>query len=389
MANSIKIKEDLTAPDLKAITLAGENAVFMDNTVLNKGNQARIARIFKKAQNGDNITVVTIGGSITSGAWATSEENKYASRVANWFKEKFPNITVNFHNAGISATPSIIGVHRVKEQVLAYDPDFVVVDFTTNDTANDPMFRVPYENLVRRILEHSSTPAVLGIAFGSSSNNRRNENSLSSHLPTVLHYDIPFIDYFGNLWTYIDAGVFEWSDIAADTIHPNDNGHKIVAECINRYLDKVLEDLDNIDTEIPELPKDFFFGSDAFMRATFLKSDNYIPTVNNGFVSASLHADKGDRIMGWSCGEDGGTLTFEVGNTTSVSVFVQKTAGNGTADIYINGKLILENVDGSAASDKVIRHCHTEFFKSAMDATVTVVAHGKFGVGPLGITPQK
>ena len=105
----------------------------MKKSILNKGNQARIAKVLQKALSGEDITVVTIGGSITSGAWATSDENKYAVRVKNWFVEQFPNITVNFQNAGISATPSLIGVHRVAEQVLSFDPDFVVVDFTVNE----------------------------------------------------------------------------------------------------------------------------------------------------------------------------------------------------------------------------------------------------------------
>ena len=94
--------------ELKNTLLAGEDITFMKSSILNKGNQARIAKVLKKAKNGNDITVVTLGGSITSGAWATKEENKYAVRVKNWFVERFPNITVNFQNAGISATPSSV-----------------------------------------------------------------------------------------------------------------------------------------------------------------------------------------------------------------------------------------------------------------------------------------
>ena len=147
--------------ELKEMLLSGNYIPFMEKSVLNKGNMARVAKVLKKAQNGNDITVVVLGGSITSGAWATKEENKYAVKVKDWFVERFPDITVNFQNAGISATPSKIGVHRVEEQVLSYDPDFVIVDFTVNDTANDETFKVPYENLIRRILMHKTEPAVL------------------------------------------------------------------------------------------------------------------------------------------------------------------------------------------------------------------------------------
>ncbi|MBE6762249.1 MAG: SGNH/GDSL hydrolase family protein [Ruminococcaceae bacterium] len=373
--------------DIKQALLQGEYLPFLESAILNNGNQARIAKVLKKAQNGEDITIVTLGGSITSGAWATCEENRYATRISNWFKEKFPNITVNFQNAGISATPSIIGVHRVAEQVLSYDPDFVTVDFEANDTANDEKFKMPYENLIRRILMHKTNPAVLSVVFGSvSKEHKRNENALSLHLPTIKHYDIPAIDYFGALWEYIDSGVIAWSDVAADTVHPNDNGHLMSASCITNYLNSVLENLDNIDTENYSVPNDFVFGNDAFMNANFLKADKYTPALLENFEIDNLHADKGDRIMGWSCDEKGGTIVFAVKNVNNVSIFIQKTPGNSVADIYINNELILSDESGEAPSDKVVRFCHSEFLKSSQDVVVKIVAKGKYGVGPLGVS---
>ena len=373
--------------ELKKSLLAGEYTPFMKKSILNKGNQARIAKVLQKALSGEDITVVTIGGSITSGAWATSDENKYAVRVKNWFVEHFPNITVNFQNAGISATPSLIGVHRVAEQVLSFDPDFVVVDFTVNDTANDETYKVPYENLVRRILMYKTEPAVLSVVFGSvNKEKKRNDNALSLHLPTIMHYNIPAIDYFGSLWEYIDSGVISWDDVAADSVHPNNNGHLMAANCINYFLDSVLCDLDNINTNDYVLPKAFIFGSGAFMNAIFLKSDNYNPDLLENFVSDNLHADKGDRILGWSCNEKGGTIVFNIKNLNNVSVFIQKASGNATADIYINDKLVLSDVSGDAPSDKVVRFCYTEFFDEPCNAIVKIVAKGKFGVGPLGVS---
>ena len=376
--------------ELKEMLLSGNYIPFMEKSVLNKGNMARVAKVLKKAQNGNDITVVVLGGSITSGAWATKEENKYAVKVKDWFVERFPDITVNFQNAGISATPSKIGVHRVEEQVLSYDPDFVIVDFTVNDTANDETFKVPYENLIRRILMHKTEPAVLSVVFGSvNSENKRNDNALSSHLPTIKHYDIPAIDYFGSLWEHIDSGVFEWSDVAADTVHPNDNGHLMASNCIRYYLNGVLENLDNINTEDYAVPKDFIFGSDAFMNAEFLKADKYSPATTENFNVASLHTDKGERIMGWLCDEKGGTIAFDVKNVKNASVFIQKTPGNSVADIYINDKLIISDVSGDAPSDIVIRFCHTEFFEAPLDAQIKIIAKGRFGVGPLGVSFAK
>lgn len=357
---------------------------FLDSTISNMGCRARLAKLFKKAKAGEDITIVSIGGSITSGAWATCEENKYATRVKNWFVKQFPAINVNFYNAGISATNSLIGVHRVDEQVLEFAPDLVTVDFTVNDSANDPLIPISYENLLRRLLQHKTSPAVLCIAFGSFAEDKPNVNAIDCHLPSITHYDLPFINYFGEISKQIVNGKFKWSDVAADTVHPNNSGHKIAADCICNYLNKTLSALETINDNYL-IPTEFRFGDDSFMNAKLLKSDNFEPDCVEGFTPQSLHADKGDRIMGWHCDENGGKITFKVYNIKNVSVSIQKTAGNTTADVYINDKLVLKDADGNALSDSVVRFCHTEFFKQNTDAIITIIAKGTFGVGPLGV----
>ena len=50
-------------------------------------------------------------------------------------------------------------VSRVVTDMLMYQPDFVVVDFSVNDEP-EKFFQETYEGLVRRMLTWSSVPAV-------------------------------------------------------------------------------------------------------------------------------------------------------------------------------------------------------------------------------------
>ena len=97
------------------------------------GNVSRIRKVMADANQGKEITVGFIGGSITMGSVATSPERCYAARVHAWWESAFPKAKINYVNAGIGATTSQFAVARAEEDLLAYSPDFVIVEFSVND----------------------------------------------------------------------------------------------------------------------------------------------------------------------------------------------------------------------------------------------------------------
>lgn len=385
-------EEDLTDVTLSQTLLAGENEYYNKSTVINQGDKTRIANVFKKAQRGEDITIVGFGGSITNGTGATSANNRYGESVAAWFRAQFPDITVTYVNAGIGSTTSLVGVNRMAEDVLEHNPDFVIVDFTTNDQPGDKVYEDSYEAVVRRLLEADA--AVLSVVFGPVSSydasngegkNNRDRNSMKEHLPTLLYYDIPTIDYFGALWRYIDAGVINWTQVAQDYIHPNNNGHLMAASAINAYLADVLADAENIDTTVPAIPDEYFFN-DTYATANFL---NVEPTENNGFTTGTVHAGS-NPINGWLCTSAGSSITFTANNATAISVFLQSKEGNGTANIYINGEKVVENTDCSSSSTSgFIWIKYNKVFDEAQDITITIEANGKLGLAPIGVAYAK
>ncbi len=89
-----------------------------------------------RAEKGEELTIGFLGGSITQGSFATKTENCYAYRVFTWWKQEFPQAAFHYVNGGIGGTTSHLGVSRAVEDVLMYQPDIVIVDFSVNDDAN-------------------------------------------------------------------------------------------------------------------------------------------------------------------------------------------------------------------------------------------------------------
>lgn len=229
----------------------------LDTALVSAGNTARLARVMKKAQKGDAITIAAIGGSVTHGAAASVKENSYAGIVREWWEHNFPWSTISYVNAGFSGTSSLLGVHRVEEYLLRHNPDFVIVEFAVNDIINDYQ-QEAYASLVRRILTHESAPAVVVLFVM----NNGGINAQADQMPVAAHYDLPMISYRDAVWPEVKTeqnpdGQYLWEDICADWVHPTDKGHAIVGELVTAYLNDVLEELDTLSVEEPAIPEPF------------------------------------------------------------------------------------------------------------------------------------
>ena len=190
-----------------------------------EGNPARIAKVIKKLQAGEEVTIAYLGGSITQGTGADSE-NCYAALTTKWIESQYPDAKVNYVNAGIGATGSYIGVHRCDAQVLSHDPDLVFIDFSVNDESqNNAINKLTYEGLIRKIWKHSSNPGIICIAM-----TQDNGTSVQDcHGEVTEKYSVPFVSYHDAMLNFLNTNDVQWSDISGDNIHPNMSGHAILS----------------------------------------------------------------------------------------------------------------------------------------------------------------
>ena len=195
----------------------------------------RLKNLMKRAANGESLVIGFLGGSITQGSLSSTPKNCYAYLVYEWWKKSFPNAAFSFVNGGIGGTTSHYGGARAWKDVLCYRPDIVTVDFSVNDDANE-FFDETYEGTLRRLLAAPSAPAVVVL------NNvfyDTGKNAQDYHNRIADHYGIPHVSIKDTVYPDVESGKIVRADITPDNLHPNDKGHRLVADEICKLLDSI------------------------------------------------------------------------------------------------------------------------------------------------------
>lgn len=195
----------------------------------------RLKNLMKRAANGESLVIGFLGGSITQGSLSSTPKTCYAYLVYEWWKKSFPNAEFSFVNGGIGGTTSHYGGARAWKDVLCYRPDIVTVDFSVNDDANE-FFEETYEGTLRRLLMAPSAPAVVVL------NNvfyDTGKNAQDYHNRIADHYGIPHVSIKDTIYPDVESGKIVRADITPDNLHPNDKGHRLVADEICKLLDSI------------------------------------------------------------------------------------------------------------------------------------------------------
>ena len=210
----------------------------------------KLTNVLKEAEKKGKLKIGFLGGSITQGCNPSLPENAYVERVTRWFKERFPKVEVEKINAGVGATGSLIGVHRVERDIIAHQPDLVFVEFAANDVPPKVNTSISYESLIRKLRLKLPEAALVEIFMTLDTR----ESAQEEEMKIAQHYKVPYVSYRDEIFSKIDAGEYTWEDIETDEVHPNDRGHGIVADLIKNLMEEALKgDSDpNFKEEIPE-----------------------------------------------------------------------------------------------------------------------------------------
>ncbi len=214
----------------------------IEKSAAHPGNTARLYRALRKGADSGSLTAVYLGGSITAGATA-SPDGCFARAVSNWL-ELHVAPEVNYVNAGIGGTNSMLGNARLERHVTSKDPDVVFVEFAVNDggamTYGVDLVPEAFESLVRTLLSDNDGPAVVFVYcyFG--------EASIPFMNSVAEKYGIPVVDVQAAVGCAVEKGAFDESKFTDDGCHPNSYGHMLMANIIDSFLAKALTDWDGL-----------------------------------------------------------------------------------------------------------------------------------------------
>ena len=259
-----------------------KNLVNFNDGIAFHGNTERIAKVLKKAENGNPITLGYLGGSITQGSLSSTPDTCYAAMTTKWWREQYPQTEFTYVNGGIGGTTSQCGVSRVESDILAYEPDFVVIEFSVNDD-NSLFFRETYEGLVRKVYSSKTAPAVLLVHNIFYEDGR---NAQDQHETIGRYYNIPCVSMKTSVYQAIAHGKIAVRDVTPDDLHPNDAGHALLANLITNFLEKVQKEsvaaVTNTARAAEELPAPI--TANAYQNSVRYQVYNSEPTLS-GFAA--------------------------------------------------------------------------------------------------------
>ncbi|MBR2660299.1 MAG: SGNH/GDSL hydrolase family protein [Clostridia bacterium] len=340
----------------------------LKDSVMSAGNNARLKKVIERAANGEEITLATIGGSITEGAGAASYRECWAARFRVRFGTAFgadKGANVNLVNAGVGGTPSPFGWMRYGREIAGRVPetdsdglpDVVVIEFSVNDWQEETGHRC-YESMVKEILDAPNEPAVI-LLFAVF----RNGFNLQEDLRKIGdRYGLMMVSIKDGFYAHVGKELTE-KDFFFDEYHPTSLGHRIMTDCLMRAVTDAAEaETDEPqDTDVKPVYGTDFMG----LKTIFGDTETGEYTVERGGFRSVDAASYHNGPVGWVCGKNFFHDAKDPAEPLKVTGVFRKCliawkavndAAFGTAEILIDGKVkrTVRGGDGKWGQSEVI-----------------------------------
>lgn len=331
--------------------------ILMEKSLTSLGNNYRIKNVIQKLRNGDDVYVAALGGSVTEGEGAENFRDGYAyqfnKKLGDDFASKRENI--HFDNAGLSGTSSPLGLIRYKQDVvdvLGHVPNLLLIEFAVNDI-EEPTKQRAFEALIHDALSASDETAIIVVYS-------------AAMYPKTQKVMMPFAEYYGVQQVSpsdayelaISKGLFKSNEYFKDIVHPLEEGHEFMADCIINLLKVIDKSSLDVKKDIPSqsLKSPNFFG---FQQITENNSD--VTIIPGGFDKIDANTQtikktkKGNFPKNWHHSSKSGKESFIMNINCKNLVLSYKEQGPwlsekfGKAEIYVDGRKI-NTFDGGKAN---------------------------------------
>ena len=195
---------------------------------------ALIPKTLQKLRNGEPLTIVTWGDSVTVGGDTSKPGLAYANLFITRLRERFPKANIKHVNAGIGATNTDGRLPSFSKEVLSFHPDLVTIEFINDMDFPEAKLRVNYDRALSQlraigsevilITPHFSAPFMMGKALPRGAEIRpavftlrsiaaENHIGLADTSRRWAHLEQEGIPYVAYLYNGIN--------------HPDDRGHEL------------------------------------------------------------------------------------------------------------------------------------------------------------------
>jgi sialidase-1 len=286
--------------------------------------------------------VAFMGGSITEhGAWR--------NKVCKYLKERFPETTFEFINAGISSTGSTPGAFRFEEEVLSKGKidlffEEAAVNDPTNDFNNIAQVR-GMEGIIRHALTANPEMDIVVMHFVDPDkikdyNSGRTPEVILNHEKVAAHYKVNTINLAKEVTDRISAGEFNWENDFKD-LHPSLFGHEVYMRSIKSFLANAYAEIDSARTAtarlLPSKLEKFSYSAGSYIDVRMAKlinnwklEENWNP--KDGLETRKQYVDLPALIAT----EPGAALKFEFSGT-AIGICIASGPDAGKIEYSIDG----------------------------------------------------
>ena len=258
--------------------MVGLSLALASGAIAGTNKAASFAEFDRRAQAGEDLSVVFFGGSLTYGANASDPMlTSFRGLMAKYLKERYPKAHLSIHDASIGGTGSTLGLFRLERDVLAHKPDLVFLDFTVNDgyDSKDVETLCFYETLMRRMIGQGIPVEQLYFAFKWQFGAAYKLDEVyrrTDHKKLAAAYHTAEGDLYPLMQGLCTSGKLTLDQAwAIDAVHPDDAGYAVFFEAARLGFEEAIKD--GRVCAVPEKP--VFGQMKSFKR--ILLADSVLP----------------------------------------------------------------------------------------------------------------
>jgi len=197
---------------------------------------ALVPKTLEKLRNGEPVTIVAWGDSVTVGDDASSADDTYARVFLTRLRQRFPKSTITMVNAGISASNTEGRLPALQREVLAARPDLVTIEFVNDMSLPDDTVRANWRKALDEIHAAGAEAIVITPHFtwpeGMKKEHPRGGETRSG-VPVLREVakekGVALADA-SRRWAHLEEEGIPYTTLLANGInHPDNRGHEMFA----------------------------------------------------------------------------------------------------------------------------------------------------------------
>ncbi|MBO7515922.1 MAG: hypothetical protein J6T47_09900, partial [Lachnospiraceae bacterium] len=339
---------------------------------LGTDNTYRMAHTLMKAQAGQPVTIVLLGGSSYAGDGGTKPEKTTEAMLYEYWKRTFPASELSIIRDTQSYDDPYFAIHRAA-LFVATNPDLVLIDYSAVDDGSEET-RLYLENLVHRYLTCDSQPAVMFLyIYGV-----MQQDDSDSQRIIATRYRLPMLSYGDAIEAGISAEVIpDRAAVIDDSGRMTDTGHAVFTAMLERYFNTIRayirSDKYNTSYGIPESPTDATLYSGSHIA----DNENVRPSSKSGIAKGSRVS--ADYPNGWTSNAAGFELRFKItSRNLGILYHVVPDASGAEVDVYVDG-LYVKTFSCSDPELTQARERSVELYSTGAKGTHIVTLRQKAG----------